>query len=59
MGDKREAGFDMNFKRIQLESYQSSSTCPPRDIHKIILNFLKKRLEGTEGKWVDELPRVL
>ncbi|CAL2239111.1 unnamed protein product [Prunus armeniaca] len=27
--------------------------------NKVILNCLKKRLEGIEGKWVDELPGVL
>ncbi|KAI5311615.1 hypothetical protein L3X38_040788 [Prunus dulcis] len=27
--------------------------------NKVILNCLKKRLEGAEGKWVDELPGVL
>ena len=27
--------------------------------NKIVLNCLKKRLEGVEGKWVDELPGVL
>ncbi|BFG30704.1 hypothetical protein CerSpe_169780 [Prunus speciosa] len=27
--------------------------------NKIILDCLKKRLEGAEGKWVDELPGVL
>ncbi|KAI5330163.1 hypothetical protein L3X38_029561 [Prunus dulcis] len=27
--------------------------------NKIVLDCLKKRLKGAEGKWVDELPRVL
>ncbi|KAI5335372.1 hypothetical protein L3X38_025505 [Prunus dulcis] len=27
--------------------------------NKIVLDFLKKRLEGAEGKWVDELHGVL
>ncbi|CAL2257058.1 unnamed protein product [Prunus armeniaca] len=27
--------------------------------NKVILDCLKKRLEGTEGKWVDKLPGVL
>ncbi|CAL8153080.1 unnamed protein product [Prunus armeniaca] len=35
-----------------LRNTRSSNTCPLQDC-------LKKRLEGAEGKWVDELPGVL
>ena len=42
----------------------STPTYPPRNgqveaINKVIVNGLKKRLDDTKGKWVEELPHVL
>ncbi|KAI5338896.1 hypothetical protein L3X38_018168 [Prunus dulcis] len=52
------------FKKYGIKQHISISRYPQGNgqaeaSNKIILGCLKKRLEGAEGKWVDELPGVL
>ncbi|KAI5316374.1 hypothetical protein L3X38_036081 [Prunus dulcis] len=52
------------FKKYGIKQHLSTPRYPQGNgqaeaSNKIILDCLKKRLEGTEGKWVDELPGVL
>ncbi|XP_020421514.1 uncharacterized protein LOC109949767 [Prunus persica] len=52
------------YKRYGIKQHLSTPIYPQGNgqaeaSNKIILDCLKKRLEGAEGKWVDELPGVL
>ncbi|CAL2254387.1 unnamed protein product [Prunus armeniaca] len=52
------------FKKYGIKQHLSTPRYPQGNgqavaSNKIILDCLKKRLEGAEGKWVDELPGVL
>ncbi|KAI5333485.1 hypothetical protein L3X38_023616 [Prunus dulcis] len=52
------------FKKYGIKQHLSTPRYPQSNgqaeaSNKIILDCLKKRLEGAEGKWVDELPGVL
>ncbi|KAI5338047.1 hypothetical protein L3X38_017318 [Prunus dulcis] len=52
------------FKKYGIKQHLSTPRYPQGNgqaeaSNKIILDCLKKRLEGAEGKWVDELPDIL
>ncbi|CAL8087413.1 unnamed protein product [Prunus armeniaca] len=52
------------FAKYKIKQHLSTPSYPQGNgqaeaSNKVILDCLKKRLEGTEGKWVDELPGVL
>ncbi|KAI5337130.1 hypothetical protein L3X38_016399 [Prunus dulcis] len=52
------------FAKYKIKQHLSTSRYPQGNgqaeaSNKLILDCLKKRLEGAEGKWVDELPGVL
>ncbi|KAI5317557.1 hypothetical protein L3X38_037264 [Prunus dulcis] len=52
------------FTNYKIKQHVSTPRCPQGNgqadaSNKVILDCLKKRLEGAEGKWVDELPGVL
>ncbi|KAI5317411.1 hypothetical protein L3X38_037118 [Prunus dulcis] len=51
------------FAKYKIKQHRSTSRYPQGNgqaeaSNKIILDCLKKRLEGTEWKWIDELPKV-
>ncbi|XP_075663027.1 uncharacterized protein LOC142632528 [Castanea sativa] len=48
-----EAKYPPMMEYLQLSNGQAEAT------NKAIVNRLKKRLEGTKGKWVEELPNIL
>ena len=49
---------------LSIRNRYSSSSYPQsngqvEDVNKVIVNGLKRRLEGAKGNWAEELPNVL
>ncbi|CAL2247724.1 unnamed protein product [Prunus armeniaca] len=64
LSSTKEADITAFFKKYGIKQHLSTPRYPQGNgqaeaSNKIILDCLKKRLEGAEGKWVDELPGVL
>ena len=50
---------NLNIKNLYSTPHYPQSNGQVEATNKTLLNVLKKMLEGTNGKWVNELPRVL
>ncbi|XP_070005518.1 uncharacterized protein [Nicotiana sylvestris] len=56
---KGKVGFLWQIKRIISKPYHPVANGQAESTNKVIINNLKKRLEESNGKWPDVLPRVL
>ena len=45
--------------RYSTPVYLQEGNGQAKDVNKVIVNGLKKRLDDAKGKWVEELPHVL
>ncbi|XP_034219224.1 uncharacterized protein LOC117630638 [Prunus dulcis] len=64
LSSTKEADITAFFAKYKIKQHLSTPRYPQGNgqaeaSNKVILDCLKKRLEGAEGKWVDELPGVL